>query len=302
MMRKLFLLSLLIVGLMVVSVGAQQNWPSFRGESAMGSAEGFETAVEWDVAELENVLWKIPIPGLGHSSPVIWGDRIYVTTAVSSAGQQLLRVGLYGDGNSTSEDGEFRWMVYCIDKKTGKVIWEKTAFIGKPQIKRHPKNSHATPTPCTDGKHLVVFFASEGLYCYDMDGELIWKKDLGVMTQGSFRSASGHWGSGPSTVIHKDMLVVQCDRHEQSFIATYNVATGEEIWKTDRDENPTWSTPLVYDGKDYPQIICNGYKHIGAYDIKTGEEIWKMAGGGDVPVPNPIVSDDLIFITNGHGR
>jgi len=211
-----------------------------------------------------------------------------------------LRVGLYGDGNSASEDGEFKWLVYCIDKKTGKVLWNKTAYTGKPKIRRHTKNSHATPTPCTNGKYVVVFFVSEGLYCYDMDGNLVWEKDLGVINQGS--SPRGHWGGGPSTVIHKDMLIVQCDHHEQSFLAAYNINNGEEIWKTNRDENPTWSTPQVYDGKDYPQIICNGYKHIGAYDIQTGKEIWKMKGGGDIPVPIPIVSDDLIFITNGHGR
>ncbi|MCP4712330.1 MAG: PQQ-like beta-propeller repeat protein [Planctomycetes bacterium] len=299
-MIKLNYLSLLLVIIMATGVGAQQNWPSFRGESGMGIAEGFETVVEWDVEKSENVLWKSPIPGLGHSSPVIWGDRIYVTTAVSSEGTQALRVGLYGDGNAASEDGEFRWMVYCIDKKTGEILWNKTSYIGKPKIRRHTKNSHATPTPCTDGKHVVVFFVSEGLYCYDMDGNLVWEKDLGVINQGS--SPRGHWGGGPSTVIHKDMLIVQCDHHGECFLAAYNINNGEEIWKTIRDENPTWSTPQVYDGEDYPQIICNGYKHIGGYDIKTGAEIWKMKGGGDIPVPRPIVSDGLIIITNGHGR
>ena len=155
-MRNMLIGSLMVVGLLIANTKAQQNWPSFRGDSAKGIAEGFTPVIEWDMETSENVLWKTPIPVLGHSSPIIWGDRIYVTTALSDKGPQALRVGLYGDGRSASEDGEFKWLVYCVDKNTGKILWNKIAYTGKPKIKRHPKNSHATPTPCTDGKHVVV--------------------------------------------------------------------------------------------------------------------------------------------------
>ncbi len=296
-------LGMLIITLFItVNLQAQQNWPSFRGAQGKGIAEGFATPVKWDMEKGENVLWKIPIPGLAHSSPIIWGDRIFVVTAIYSKGEQSLRVGLYGSGNAAQEDGDFSWHLYCIDKKSGKVLWDKIAHTGIPKIKRHTKNSHASGTPCTDGKHVIAYFESEGLYCYDFKGNLLWKKDLGVVNKGAFNMSSLEWGGGSSTMIHEGMLFLQCDTLEEDYLAAYNVENGEEIWKTKREDNPTWSTPTVYAGKEHSQVIINGYKHIGGYDIKTGKEIWKLRGGGDIPVPRPIVWEDLIFITNAHGR
>jgi outer membrane protein assembly factor BamB len=139
------------------------------------------------------------------------------------------------------------------------------------------------------------------MYCYDMEGNLIWKKDLGKLDWGFFSSPSAQWGGGSSPVIHEQMVIIQCDVQENSFLAAFDLADGAQIWKTPRNDFPTWGTPTVYAGKRHSQIIINGYKHIGGYDIKTGKEIWKMTGGGDIPIPTPIVAHNLIYITNAHG-
>jgi outer membrane protein assembly factor BamB len=281
---------------------ARQNWPSFRGNMAAGVAGSYSTPAKWDLKSGENVRWKTPIPGLAHSSPVIWGDRIFVTTAVKSDGESRLKIGLYGNIESEKEDTVFDWRLICIDRNNGDILWTQNCHSGKPEVKRHAKSSHANATPCTDGKVVVAFFGAEGLYCYDVKGNPIWQKDLGVLDWGFYRVPSAQWGGGSSPVIHKDMLILQCDVQKDSFIAAYSLKDGAELWKTPRDEVPTWGTPTVYAGNEHPQIIVNGFKHIGAYDIETGAEIWKMTGGGDIPVPTPVVGHDLVYITNGHGR
>ncbi|MHC4370362.1 MAG: outer membrane protein assembly factor BamB family protein [Planctomycetota bacterium] len=292
----------LIVGLLAPRICAGQNWPSFRGPSAAGVAEGYSTAAKWDLKTGENISWKTPIPGLAHSSPVIWGDRIFVTTAVKSTGQSRLKIGLYGDIKSEKEDTDFDWRLYCADKKNGEILWTRQCHSGKPKVSRHAKSSHANATACTDGKVVVAFFGAEGLYCYDVEGNLIWQKDLGVLDWGFFRSPAAQWGGGSSPVIHEDMVILQCDVQKDSFIAAFALKDGAELWRTSRDEVPTWGTPTVYAGEKHPQIIVNGFKHIGGYDIETGKEIWKMTGGGDIPVPTPILAHEMVYITNAHGR
>ena len=157
------------------------NWPSFRGANAIGIAEGYALPATWDLERSENIRWQTPIPGLGLSSPIVWENRIFVSTAISGQKTQGLKAGLYGDIKSAEDESVHRWVVYCIDKRTGKILWEKTAHTGVPKIKRHPKSTHANSTMATDGKRVVAFFGSEGLYCYDMNGKLLWSKDLGVL-------------------------------------------------------------------------------------------------------------------------
>ena len=300
--RNRMCILLVIVCLVTSNLSAAQNWPSFRGASASGVMEGHKTPTKWDARKSENILWKTAIPGLGHSCPVVWDDHIFVTTAVQAQGQSSLKVGMYGDVKPVDEKDSFSWRIYCIDRKSGGVLWERQSFRGKPKVKRHPKSSHANSTPCTDGNHIVAFFGSEGMYCYDMEGNLVWNKDLGVLDWGFYRSLSAQWGGGSSPVIHKQMIILQCDVQKDSFLAAFNLKDGTTLWKTPRDEVPTWGTPTVYEAKEHSQIIVNGYKHIGGYDIKTGKEIWKMKGGGDIPAPTPVVADGLIYITNAHGR
>ncbi|MHC4559846.1 MAG: outer membrane protein assembly factor BamB family protein [Planctomycetota bacterium] len=291
---KIQAFSLLVTAcLMVSNLYAAQNWASFRGPSASGFIEGYRTPVEWDVGRSENILWKTHIPGLGHSCPLVWDDRIFVTTAVKDQGQSSLKVGMYGDVQSVKEKDVFSWYLYCIDRKSGRILWNRQSYRGRPKVKRHPKSSHANSTPCTNGSFVVSFFGSEGMYCYDMEGNLVWEKDFGILDWGYFRSPSAQWGGG---------RIVQCDVQKNAFIAAFDVRDGTLLWKTPRNDVPTWGTPTVYTAKKYSQIIVNGYKHIGGYDIETGKEIWKMAGGGDIPVPTPVIAHDLAYITNAHGR
>jgi outer membrane protein assembly factor BamB len=300
---KIQAFSLFIIAcFMIPNLYASQNWPSFRGPSASGFIEGYRTPVEWDVDQSKNILWKTHIPGLGHSCPVVWDDRIFVTTAVKDQGQSSLKVGMYGDVQSVNEKDVFSWHIYCIDRKSGSILWNRQSYRGKPKVKRHPKSSHANSTPCTNGNYIVAFFGSEGMYCYDMEGKLVWEKDLGILDWGFYRSVSAQWGGGSSPIIHKQMVILQCDVQKNAFIAAFDVRDGTPLWKTPRSDVPTWGTPTVYTAKENSQIIVNGYKHIGGYDIETGKEIWKMVGGGDIPVPTPIVAHDLVYITNAHGR
>ncbi len=278
------------------------NWPSFRGLHASGISEGFRAPVEWDVESSRNIRWKTGIPGLGHSSPVIWGDRIFVTTAISGIDTPELKVGLYGSIQPVEDDTVHEFKVLCLDKKTGKVIWEQLAHKGVPKVKRHPKATHANSTPATDGNHVVAFFGSEGLYCYDMGGKLLWKKDFGVLDSAFFMVPTAQWGFASSPIIHEDTVLVQADVLENSFLAALNVKTGEEIWRTPRKDVPTWSTPTVHVGETRTQVLINGFKHTGAYDFKTGEELWKLTEGGDIPVPTPVVAHGLAFFNSAHGR
>lgn len=298
MMRFVFAVTILAIS---ASADAQ-HWPSFRGPGASGIAEGKAMPVSWDVETGTNVRWKIDIPGLSHSSPVVWGDRLFVTAAVSSEGNAELRVGLYGDIKPVDGKPVHDWKVFCFDTNSGEIIWERTAHTGVPVMKRHTKSTHANSTPATDGKHVVAFFASEGLYCYDMEGELLWKKDVGPLDSGFYMVRTAQWGFASSPVIHDGKIILQIDVQEDSFLAALDVKTGEEIWRTARDDVPTWSTPTVHSVGGQARILINGYRHTGGYDLRTGEEVWFLEGGGDIPVPTPFVAHDLIFMHSAHGR
>ncbi len=280
---------------------SNQNWPSFRGPSARGSLLESECASEWDVESGEGIAWSTRIPGLAHSSPVIWGDKLFVTSAVREGEQSELKVGLYGDIGPVTDEGVHSMRVYCLDKQTGELLWEREAWKGEPQIMRHPKGSHAASSPATDGQHVVALFASEGLYCYDMQGELLWTKDLGTLDSGFYLVRTAQWGFASSPIIHDGKVLVQCDVQGESFLTALDVESGDEIWRTERDEVPTWGSPTVDVRDGRSQVICNGYKHTGSYDLESGEPLWWIQGGGDIPVPTPIVAHDLIYITSAHG-
>jgi outer membrane protein assembly factor BamB len=300
---------LFFLNLSHIAVGQDQpiakngNWPQFRGYRATGVADAKGLPVVWDATKGINIKWKIDIPGLGHSSPVIWGDQVFITTAAGQDNQEpYLRVGLYGESPDNPEDYIHDYKLYCLDKKTGKILWEKTAVSAIPKVMRHIKGSHATPSPATDGTHVVVFFGSQGLYCYDMKGNLLWEKDLGYLDAGAFNATNIQWGFGSSPIIYKERVITLCDVNNQSFIAAHDIKTGEEIWKTLREEVPTWGTPTIVEVNGKDQIVVNGWHHRGAYDFETGEEIWKMDGGGDIPVPTPFIAHGMLFFSSAHGR
>lgn len=276
------------------------NWPQFRGPAAAGVVEA-DIPLNWNVDNGTNVVWKTPIPGLGLSSPVIWGDKVFVTTAIRESGEASLKVGLYGNIQPVMEDESHSWRLVCLDKATGKLLWEKESNQGVPKVKRHTKASHANCTPAANDSRVVAFFGSEGLHCYDHAGNHKWSRDFGVLDAGYYVVPTAQWEFASSPIIHDDKVIVQCDIQEGSFLEALSLETGKTIWRTERNEVPTWSTPAVVTIGGREQVVCNGYKHIGGYDLATGKELWKMAGGGDIPVPTPIVADEKVFITNAHG-
>jgi outer membrane protein assembly factor BamB len=280
-----------------------ENWPSFRGVNGSGLTENQDLPLEWDAKSGKNIKWSYETPGLGLSSPIIWGNRVFITTAVDKvADDTSLKVGLYGDVTSVENENPHTWEVICLDRDTGKEIWKKEAFTGVPKVKRHPKSSHASSTAATDGKHVVAFFGSEGLYCYDFDGNLLWKRDFGVLDSSWYTMPEAQWEFGSSPVIHQGAVIIQVDVQKNSFIAALDIENGETIWKTDRDEIPTWGTPAIHEGNDRTQVVVNGYKHIGSYDFLTGEPIWWLKGGGDIPIPTPVFGFGNVYITSSHGR
>jgi outer membrane protein assembly factor BamB len=289
--------------------GAQTNWPSFRGPEASGIAHGAGTPTNWNAKKGENILWTTAIPGLGHSSPVIWGGRLFVTTAVNQKKAAPLKVGLYGEPDSAADDDVQQWKVFCLNKVTGEILWQNTACEGTPKVRRHPKATHANCTMATDGTNVVAFFGSEGLYCYDLEGHPRWQKDLGTLRASPMvyndaidtNGASLQWGFASSPVIYGGRVFVQCDVLSNGFVAAFNAADGQELWRTRRDDTGTWSTPNVCMEGPQPELVVNGWKHMGGYDLKTGEEIWRMSGGGDCPVPTPVASHGLIFLMSAHG-
>lgn len=283
----------------VPDVKSPANWPQFRGAGASGVADGQFPPTTFDVPKGKNVRWKTPIPGLGHSCPVVWGDRVFLTTAVGDP-KATLRPGQYGDVDSVKEDQEHEWHVICLDKRTGKVLWDKVVCRGVPKVKRHLKGTHANATPATDGKHLVVSFGAEGLFCFDLDGNRLWKRDLGKLESGWFYDPDYEWGFGSSPVVWKGRCFVQCDAGKNSFLAAYNLGDGGEAWKVSRDEPPTWGTPTVIEGPDRAELVTTGTKFARGYDPATGKELWRVGRLSEISVPTPFLFDGRIVVVSGY--
>ena len=279
---------------------ADTNWPQFRGAHANGVAEGFATPSTWNVESGENIRWRAEIPGLAHSSPIVWGDRVYVSTAVKP-GKAELKVGLYGDITPLEEKETVQWRLLALDKATGKIVWNTLALEVVPRLKRHPKSTHCNSTPATDGHRIVAIFGSEGLFCFDPDGKLLWKKDLGPMESGYYVVPSAVWGFGSSPVLYDNKVVVLCDVLNHSFLAVYDAKDGAELWRTARSDVPTWGTPAIVETANRRQIVVNGWHHTAGYQFDNGKELWHLDGGGDIPVPTPIFGHDLIYLTSAHG-
>ncbi len=294
------LLYIFLYVLILAGVAFAQNWPSFRGPGATGVSEGKSMPVKWDAGKAVNLRWKTQIPGLAHSSPIVWENRVFITTAVSSNPKEETRYGLYGDVAPVKEESKHAWKIYCLDKQTGKIIWERVAYEGMPKVKRHPKATHASSTPATDGKHLVVLFGSEGLYCYDLNGKLLWKQDVGVLDAGWFYDPDYQWEHASSPIIYKNLVILQADLQKNSFIAAYDLKSGKLVWKTEREEIPSWGTPTVYAGQPRAELITNGSKAIRGYDPATGKELWRLAPNSEITTPTPFVAHNLIFVTSGY--
>jgi outer membrane protein assembly factor BamB len=289
----------LACGIASVSLSAQ-HWPAFRGMNAAGVADGKPTAVKWNIATGENLAWKAQVPGVAVSSPIVWGDRMFVSTAISSDPNQGIRTGLYGDVEPVNDSSKHTWRVLALDKKSGKVLWDKLAYEGTPKTKRHPKSSQASATPVTDGRHVIVSFGSEGLYSFDVDGKLLWKKDLGVLNAGWFFDPDYEWGIGSSPIIYKNMVIVQCDIQRRSFLAAFDTDTGKEVWRTEREEIPSWSTPTIFEANGKAELVTQATTFTRGYDPMTGKELWRYSGNSEIAIPTPIIGPGVVIITNGY--
>ena len=280
---------------------AAKPWPGFRGDNASGNGDGQGAVVEWDIDTNQNVRWKTPIPGISTASPAIWGDRIFVVSAVSSAGDKTFRTGLYGDVKPVEDVSEHTWKVFALDKATGKIVWEQTAFTGVPKVKRHTKSSQSNSSPVTDGKRVVAMFGSIGmLAAWDVNGKPLWKQDIGVLNSGWFFDPEYQWGHSSSPIIYRNTVIVQADQQKGSFIAAYDLSTGKQVWKTERpDEIPTWGTPAIFSAEGRDQIVTNGTK-VRGYDAATGKLLWTLGPNSEVTVGTPVVGEGLVFITGGY--
>jgi outer membrane protein assembly factor BamB len=217
-------------------------------------------------------------------------------------GQAELKVGLYGDIASADDQAPHQWRLLALDRASGRVLWDKLGHQAVPRVQRHPKASHCNSTPATDGKRIVAIFGSEGLFCFEREGDLVWHRDLGPMNSAFFKAPSAQWGFASSPVIHRGKVVVQCDVLSNAFLAVFDLADGRELWRVPRQDVPTWSTPTVTRVGWQTHILVNGWHHSGAYHFKTGQELWKLDGGGDIPVPTPIVAHGLVYLTSAHGK
>ncbi len=278
---------------------AKGSWPSFRGPQASGVADGQHLPDRWDGKTGEKILWKTPIPGLAHSSPVIWGDRVFVTSAISSRADATFKPGLYGDGDAAEDVSRHRWMLYAIDKRTGKVIWEQVAFEGEPREKRHIKSTYASATPATDGRIVVAWFGSQGVHAYDVNGNALWQVDLGRLDVGAYDIPTYEWGPASSPIIWKDLVLLQCDTQADSFVLALDATTGKTVWKAERDELPSWGTPTVATTTAGAELVTNASNFIRGYDPRTGRELWRLGGSSKITAPTPIFHKGLFVVASG---
>lgn len=276
------------------------HWPGFRGANRAGVGDGVDTPVSFDLETGENVLWRVPLPGLGNSSPVVWGDRVFVTTAVAKGGSTPLRTGLTGAGDEVEEQTEHRWLVLALDKRTGKTLWETEVGRGVPLTHRHFKATQANSTAVTDGKHVVVVFPTAGLACLSVDGKLRWKHELGGLNAGGFNDPGMQWGFAASPILHDGKVVLQVDVHGDSYLAAWKLDDGKPLWKTARpDVAPSWATPAVWPTADGDELVVNA-SIIRGYDPGDGRELWSLGPTSIQVVASPVIGSENVFVSSGY--
>lgn len=271
----------------------QAQWPAWRGPLATGVAPRADPPVEW--SEDRNIRWKLPIPGRGHSTPIVWGDRVFVTTAVPF-GEATERAGgpAPGDHHNLTPQHRLHFVVLAVDRRSGKVMWERIVRSAMPHESRHTSGSWASNSAVTDGEHLFASFGSAGLHALDLEGEIVWQADLGRM-----RAKHGH-GEGSSPALHGDTLVVNWDHEGQSFLIALDKRTGKPRWKVARDEATSWSTPLIVEHGGRPQVIVAATGRVRGYDLATGDLIWKSGGLSGNVVASPVSAGGYVYVANSY--
>lgn len=295
-----FALALLDAGEANTAAVADNFWPQWRGPLARGVAPHGNPPVEW--SEDKNVQWKVKIPGKGSSSPIVWGDRIFVLTAIPTGEEieppaaeepepesQQRRRRRQGINPTRAQ----KFVIFALDRQTGKILWQRTAREEIPHEGTHQTGTWASNSPVTDGEHVYAYFGSRGLYCYDMDGNLVWSKDFGDKT---IRLG---FGEGSSPTLHGDKLIVNWDHQGQSFIVALDKRTGEEIWRVNREEITSWTTPLVVEHDGRAQVVTSATNRVRSYDLTTGELLWETGGMTLNAIPSPVAAEGMVFVTSG---
>jgi hypothetical protein len=273
-------------------VSAVDQWPQFRGPQSTGVADDPALPETWSATR--NVVWKTEIPGSGWSSPVVWGDRIFLTSVISTVAPEAPKKGLYFGGNREGiPTDEHRWMVYAVDWKTGKIVWEREVHRGSPRSSHHLKNTYASETPVTDGERVYAYFGNLGLFVFDMEGKPVWSQHWGP-----FRTRYG-WGTAASPVLHKERVYVVNDNDDQSFLAALDKRTGKQIWRVARDEASNWSTPFIWENGQRTEIITTGTRKVRAYDL-DGKVLWELGGMSSIVIPTPFAQHGLLFLASGY--
>ena len=271
------------VTMAVVAIAADGDWPHWRGPNDDGMAKG-DAPLHW--SDTEHISWKATVPGRGHSSPVVWGDRIFVTTTLNH------RNATKGDGRGLVEH---KFMVLCYDRKTGKLLWEKVARVATPHQPAHQQyGSFASNSPITDGKYVFAFFGSRGLFCYTMAGELVWQKDFAALRMFM------NFGEGAWTALDGDKLLVVLDQEGESFLLALDKTTGRELWRTPRQGNTNWSGPYITVVNGRKQVVVSASREVCGYDLESGKPLWSAKGLGQNTIPAPVAADGMIFVMSGY--
>ncbi len=293
-MRTKTIFAMLLISLSVNSVFAQTNWSQFRGAGALGvAADDPNLPEKW--SQTENVVWKTDIPGTGWSSPVVWGDSIFLTTVISASDEEKPKKGLYFGGERPPSKAEHRWVVYAVDFNTGKIKWEREVYKGvlQPAQSRHLKNSYASETPVTDGERVYAYFGNVGLFVFDMKGKPVWSKKFPPV-----KTRYG-WGTAASPAVYKDRIYIVNDNDEQSFLIALNKKTGEEIWRAERKEGTNWATPYIWENDQRAEIITSGTGRVRSYDL-NGKLLWDFSGMSSIAIPTPFSKFGLLYIASGY--
>jgi outer membrane protein assembly factor BamB len=268
------------------------NWHQWRGPDATGVAPHAEPPLHWDAQT--NIKWKAELPGEGSATPIVWENKVFVVAAEKTDRVAENPPQPAPDARTVPPSNYYRFLVMCFDRETGKLIWERVATEEVPQEGQHLTNTYASSSPVTDGRRLFVSFGSRGIFCYDLDGNLKWERDLGQM-----RTRRG-WGEGVSPALHGETLIVNWDHEDPSFIVAMDAETGKTRWQADRDEPTSWATPLVVEHNGRKQVIVNGTKRVRSYDLDTGEVLWECGGQTVNAIPSPVATNDMAIVMSGY--
>ena len=288
--KPLFSIAFLVLAC-TTSALSESNWPQFRGPGAMGTSEDPQLPIAW--SQSKNIAWKVPIAGMGWSSPVVWGDRIFLTTAVSSGKVEKVKEGLYFGGERPKSKDVHEWRVLCTDLQSGRELWNKLVHKGIPPHARHRKNSFASETPVTDGERVYAYIGNVGLFTFDMDGKELWSKKWKPV-----KTRHG-WGTASSPYLHGDRIYILNDNDEQSFLTALDKKTGKVIWRKDRDERSNWSPPFVWKNSQRTEIVTTGTGKVRSYDL-DGNVLWSLTGLSSITVPSPFAKKDLLYFGSGY--